>query len=363
MQKVLHITGFLDRKGDGEDASNPMVIPDDSSVAHLSEVEMDPMKLPHTGQDNAQASLQHLEDELETSSLSSEIPLRDGIMMLPVRGSESEHTPESQKPLLSVHTRLQQIAPLIVPKSITRSSIVDRNGSPRLGPQTDMKTERSCLNTDRFFLQSIKLADSSSSEYDGDSDGYYPESKYQSGGGWSKFQRDMFMEYGIGPEELSTEVTGPALFGDAVKVAARVDQINKVAIEDDTELPQENKPGNCNFVGSGVARNDRASAVAPSSILRSIDDPRMEASHDAHNFEKRLSTFMQGDLNNMNWITDLQAAQQSAHSLLLETNQVSCNTKDLQCGPMLRCMPESIEPACRRAEHYSASVADLPTRV
>jgi hypothetical protein len=347
-QKLLHLAGFLDRKGDGDDAENPMVIPDDSSVEHTCDaIEMGPMQLPHTAQANPQASPKRLEDELETSSLNSEIPLPDGITMLPVQGSESEHTPESQKPLLSVHTRLQQIAPLTLPKSITRSSIVDRNGSPRLVPQTDMKTRKSRLNIDHFLLQNIKVADSSSSEYDGDSDGYYPERKYQSGGGCSKYQRDMFLEYGIEPKELTTEMTGRALFGDAVKVSPRADQMSKATSEDDTKLPRKDKPGNYNLVGSGVTRNDRASGIPSRSIPRPIDDQRMEASRDAHNFEKRLSTMMQGDLNNMDWITDLQAAQRSAHNLLLETNQVSCNTRDLQDGPLLRSMLESLEPACR----------------
>ncbi|KAJ5892242.1 uncharacterized protein N7473_008470 [Penicillium subrubescens] len=321
-QKQLHIAGLMDRKGDGDDPQNPMVIPDDSSVAHLSDaMEMNPMQLPHAAQDNPQEDLQRLEDELETSSLSSEIPLPDGITMLPVEGGESEHTPESQKPLLSAHTGLQQIAPLTLPKSITRSSIVDRNGSPRLRPQNDIKTGKSRLNIDHFLLQNIRVTDSSSSECDEDSDGYYSESKHQSGGGWSKYQRDMFMEYGISPEELTTDLTGRALFGDAVKVASCAGLISKATTADVTELPRADKRGDYNLVGSGATGNDRAYGIPSRSFPRSIDAPRMEASHDEQNVEKRLSTLMQGDLNNMNWITDLQVAQQSAHNLLLATNQ------------------------------------------
>lgn len=323
-QKLLHIARFLSRKGDGGDAKNPMVIPDDSSVAHLSDtMEIDPLQLPHAAQINPQASLQRLEDELEVSSPSPEIPLPDGITMLPVQGSESDHTPESQKPLLSEHTHLQQIAPLTAPKWITRSSIVDRNGSPRLRPQTDIKTGKSHLNIDHFLLQNIRVTDSSSSQHDEDSDGYYSESKYQSGRGWSKYQRDMFMEYGISPEELTTDLTGRGLFGDAVKVASHADQTSKATSADDTKLPLADKRGDCNIVGSGANRVDRASGVPSRSVPRSLDAPRMEASHDDQNFGKRLSTLMQNDWNNMNWITDLQAAQQSAHNLLLATNQVS----------------------------------------
>jgi hypothetical protein len=330
--KLLHLAGFLGRKGDGDDAKNPMVIPDDSSVAQLSDpMEMDLMHLPHAAQDDPRENLQCLEDELETSSLSSEIPLPDGITMLPVQGDESEHTPESQKPLLSVHTRLQQIAPLTAPKSIPRSSIVDRNGSPRLRPQTDIKTGKSSVNIDHFLLQNIRVTDSSSSEHDEHSDGYYSESKYQRGGGWSKYQRDMFMEYGISPEKLTTDITERGLFGDAVEVASRADRSGKATSATVTELPRENKRGDYNLVG-GSAHNDRASGIPSKSIPRSIDAPRMEASHDDQNFEKRLSTLMQGDLNSMNWITDLQTAQQSAHSLLLATNQVSCNPRDRQHG-------------------------------
>lgn len=332
-QKLLHITRLLGHKGDGDDAENPMVIPDDSAVAHLSDrMETDPMQLLYAAQTSPQASLQCLEDEPEISSLSSEILLPDGNTLLPVQGGENEHTPESQKPLLSAHPRLQQIAPLPVPKSTIRSSVVDRNGSPRLCSQTVIETGKSLLNIDHFLLQNIRVTDSSSSEYDEDCDGDNSESKYQSGGGWSKYQRDMFMEYGIGPEELTTEVTERALFGDAVKVASGVDQSSKATTADVTEPPREEKRANYNLVGSGPIRNVRAFGILSRSIPRSIDDPQMEASHDAQNFEKRLSTLMQGDLNEMKWITDLQVAQQSAHNLLLETSQVSCNARDLQDG-------------------------------
>jgi hypothetical protein len=143
----------------------------------------------------------------------------------------------------------------------------------------------------------------------------------------------MFMEYGISPEELTTDLTGRALFGDAVKVASCAGLISKATTADVTELPRADKRGDYNLVGSGATGNDRAYGIPSRSFPRSIDAPRMEASHDEQNVEKRLSTLMQGDLNNMNWITDLQVAQQSAHNLLLATNQVGCNARELQYGP------------------------------
>lgn len=336
MRKLMNSTGYLERKGSGDQADDPLVIPDDSpQAAHMPDMmEIDSIKLPDTGQASPRGGLKWLKGNLDTSSQGSETFMLDGTSMAPDQGSESEHTPESQKPLLSVHT-CQNAASLAVPKSITRSSIVDRNGSPRLCPQRVGKPH---LVLDRFLPQSIKIADSSSSEYDEDSGDYYSESKYQLGKTWSRFKRDMFMEYGIGPEELTPVMTGSSLFGDDVRVDSCADKTHAAATDENTDILHEDKHEKCSLIERSVAHDDRASTIAPCSIPRSMDEPGMEAEDDAHNLEnheKRLSTggsgsgshrlLLESDLDHMDWITDLQAAQQSAHGLLLETNQVSCN--------------------------------------
>lgn len=335
---------LLKRKGNEGEADNPMEISDDSSQApDLSEsLEMDSMPLPDEVQDYPDASIQHPE-ELEISSESSDSPMPDGLTMSFVRGSETDHSPDSQKPLLSAHISPRRIASLAFPKSITRSSIVDRNGSPRLCPQTEIKTGNSILDVERFCLQSIRVTDSSSSEDSEDSDGYECESNHRGGRKWCKFQRDIFLEYGIGPEQLTTGMTRRSAFNHGVRVTSRVGQINATPTGKDTEPPHEDRHGDCNMVGGVIAHDDTAPVILPSSTPSSIDNSRIQPDHDvrfSQQQEGRLSTeslglslprqLVQGNQDNMDWISDLQAAQQSAHSLLLETNQVSCNAGELK---------------------------------
>lgn len=356
-QKLLQSNGLLKRRGSGDQADDPMKIPDDSSQATYSPgaMAMDSIQPLDAFQENQQATLQCLESELDTPSQSSEVPIIDDITVLPIQESESEKNPDSQRPLLSIHTRVRNIASLDVSKSIQRKSVVDRNGSPRLCPQEAVE---SSFDFDRFFLQSIRIADSSSSENSEDSD-YYSESKCHTERTWSKFQRDMFIEYGIAPEELTPGMTGPRLGSDGFNIDSRASQLGAATSEDDTELHQD------------VSHDDIGPSIAPSFVPRSIDDPKMEAEVETHqrrrSMEKSGSTchrlLTHGNLESMDWISDLESAQQNAHSLLLETNQVSHNISYLQCGPMLRNIVASVNPACRREGHYRKSTANLSTRM
>lgn len=327
---------MLERKGNKGEADNPLEISDDSSQGRdLSEpLEMDSMPLPNEVQNHSDTGMPHPE-ELETSSESSDSPMPDGLTMSFVRRSECDHTPDSQKPLLSAHISPRQIASFAFPKSIIRSSIVDRNGSPRLCPQTEIKTGNSILDVERFCLQSIRITDSSPSEDSEDSDGYESESNYRGGRTWCKFQRDMFMEYGIGPAQLTTEMTRGSAFNHGVRVSSRMGQINATATGKDAEPPHEDKHGECSMVGGVIAHDHTAPVILPSSTPSPLDNPRIQADDDVHcsqQQEGQMSTesLLQSNQDNMHWILDLQAAQQSAQSLLLETNQVSCNAGELK---------------------------------
>ncbi|KAJ5167678.1 uncharacterized protein N7482_003272 [Penicillium canariense] len=282
-----------------------------------------------------QAGMQPLASQPDTSSQSSAVRIHHNLLALPVQGRGSDYTPESQKPLLSLQTPLQAIFPHVAPRSIPRSSIVDRNGSPRLRIRTNMELEHAqlCLNTGR--LQSTSIADTSSSEYNRDSDTHETDSESQSGRTRSKFQRDMFMEYGFGPEELTTERTRLRTFKDCVLV----DSLGGAgATEGDDDLPHVSDE--CSVIKEGISGNDthEASAVAPDSSQGSIGETRMEYGLGPDNFQRggtRLSTgnsgsgshhsLLQDGSDNMEWISNLQKAQRSAHSLLLENNQhLSC---------------------------------------
>lgn len=336
-----------ERKGNKGEADNPLEISDDSSQGlGLSEpLEMDSVPLPNEVQNHPDTGMPRPE-ELDTSSESSDSPMPDGPTMSFVRRSECDYTPDSQKPLLSAHTSPRQIASLAFPKSITRSSIVDRNGSPRLCLQTEIKTGNSILDVERFCLQSIRITDSSLSEDSEDSDGYESESNYRGGRTWCKFQRDMFMEYGIGPEQLTTGMTRRSAFNHGVRFTSRMGQINATATGKDAEPPHEDKHGDCKMVGGIIAHDHTAPVILPSSTPSPLDNPRVQADDDVHcsqQQEGRMFTESQGlslprqlvqgnqeIQDNMHWISDLQAAQQSAQSLLLETNQVSCNAGELK---------------------------------
>ncbi|CEJ56693.1 hypothetical protein PMG11_02893 [Penicillium brasilianum] len=314
-QKLLQSNGLLKRRGSGDQADDPMEIPDDSSQATYSPgaMAMDSIQPLDAFQGNPQAALQCLESELDTPLQSWEVPIIDDITVLPIQASESEKTPESQRPFLSVHTRVQKTASLEVSKSIQRKSVVDRNGSPRLCPQEAVE---SSFDIDRFFLQSIRIADSSSSENSEDSD-FYSESKCHTERTWSKFQRDMFIEYGIAPEELTPGVTEPRLGSDGFNIDSRASPLSAATSEDDTELHQD------------VSHDDIGPSIAPSFVPRSIDDPKMEAEAETNQRRRSMENsgstshhlLMHGNLASMDWISDLESAQQNAHSLLLETNQ------------------------------------------
>jgi hypothetical protein len=340
-QKLLQSTGLLKRRGSGDKADDPMEIADDSSQATYSPgvMAIDSIQPLDAYQDNPQAAIQRLESELDTPSQSSEVPIIEDITVLPIQESESEKTPESQRPLLSAHTRVRKIDPLDVSKSIQKKSVVDRNGSPRLCPQ---EAGKSRFNIDRFFLQSIRIADSSSREYGEDSD-YYSESKCQTGRTWSKFQRDMFIEYGIGPEELTPGMTGPGLAGNGVDVDSRASQLRAATSGKDTEVRQD-EHGDRSIDIRDVSHDDIGPSIAPSFIPRSIDDPKMETEVETNQRRRYTKSsdstshrlLMHGNLENMDWISDLESAQQNAHSLLWETNQVSYNIRYLQREPMLK---------------------------
>lgn len=343
---LMHSPRMLERKGNKGEADNPLEISDDSSqgpgLLESESLEMDSMPLPNEVQNHPSTDIPHPEEH-ETSSESSGSPMPDGVRMSFIQRSESDHTPDSQKPLLSAHTSPRQIASLAFPKSITRSSIVDRNGSPRLRTQTEIKTGNSILDVERFCVQSIRITDSSPNGDSEDSDGYEPESNYRRGRTWCKFQRDMFMEYGIGPEQLTTGITRWSALNHNVRVSARVGQINAISTEKDAEPPHEDKRGDCNMTGGVIAHDHTAPVILPSSAPSPFDYPRIQADDDVRCFqpqEGRMSAenlgpswprqLVQGNQDNMDWISDLQAAQRSAQNLLLETNQVSCNARELK---------------------------------
>lgn len=276
------------------------------------------------------------------NSAESEI---DPLEALFVPEDENGHTPDSQKPLLTDRPQTPVPDNASFPlghRSTRRSCAVDHNGSPRLKPQVTTSTSQSQPHLEMNRLRAMIGMSDSSSIYSYSSDDeqslevYSLEHQPVSRPIWTKFQRDMFKEYGIEAEELIKQKTKPFLFSGNVKN----DAYPKI-IEDQQLL--EMQP-----VGS-PPRNDKAtsgetnthsiiqekSPEGPWSVSqRSIDDPsqisdqqRDEVPNENRNQSKSCPTpvplMEQGYPESMEWISALKTAQQTAHDQLLETNQVS----------------------------------------
>ena len=220
---------------------------------------------------------------------------------------ESSHTPESQKPLLPNETLTEFNSPSSQhSKSVPRTSIVDRNGSPRLIPQSaksvvalqpDLEGEPSYEET--------RITDTSPSEYDRSSGDPSTESKHE-GVIWTKFQRDMFMAYGIETEKLSRSHPWPR---------------------------PKHQPSFSQEETADGAYSDKDSTVGPGSSQRTIEERGLGA-HNVGQFDRSFRTEISGstqpdmkphrssDEDPMEWISTLQVAQKDAHNLLHQTNSV-----------------------------------------
>lgn len=275
------------------------------------------------------------------SSAESEI---DPLEALFGPGGENGHTPDSQKPLLTDRPQTPMPDNASFPlghRSTRRGCAVDHNGSPRLKPQVTTSTSQSQphLEMNRLRLM-IGMSDSSSIySYSSDDEQslevYSLEHQPVARPIWTKFQRDMFKEYGIEAEELIKQKTKPFLFSGNVK-----DNAYAKVIEDRQQLetqPVGPPPRNDKAI-SGETNTHSIIQKSPegprSGSQRTIDDPsqfsdqrRGEVPIEDRDKSKSCPTLVplmeQGYPESMEWISALKTAQQTAHDQLLETNQVS----------------------------------------
>ncbi|OGE47577.1 hypothetical protein PENARI_c041G06584 [Penicillium arizonense] len=224
------------------------------------------------------------------------------------QGPEYTHTPESQKPLLTNEALMELDSSPKPPKSVPKTSIVDSNGSPRLMPRQTKNADVPQLDLEDGpnHKEEIRVRDTSLSQYSRSSCDLATEDTYESLV-WTKFQRDMFLEYGIETEKLKQTRLDP----------------RPMSVSHPPSLPQE---GTADTVDA-----DRAST----SSQRTIDDKKAKATASekcgpidrpwAHNvpelpqpdIEPQPSTTARDP---MEWITALGVAQKNAHDLLHETN-------------------------------------------
>ncbi|KAJ5171234.1 DAHP synthetase I/KDSA [Penicillium coprophilum] len=227
------------------------------------------------------------------------------------------HTPESRKPLLTNESPigLSSASPQ-APKSAPKTSIVDSNGSPRLMPQSakSMVALQFDLGGERHHEETTSDTDTSPSEYDRDSCSISIETKYE-GAMWSKFQRDMFLEYGIQTENLASSHPWPP---NSYKKQQRSFPQEDTADGDNTE-----KNSTTSSSSSQRTIDERALGGAPSTNHGLDQSFRTDVSGSTQPVSKSHKSSTTGDHDDMEWISTLQVAQKDAHHLLQETNSLA----------------------------------------
>ncbi|KAJ5705321.1 hypothetical protein N7536_001010 [Penicillium majusculum] len=253
------------------------------------------------------------ESQADSSSEPSNVGKFDDLTAGRIEGHGSSHTPESQKPLLTNEflMGLNSVSPE-PPKSVLKTSIVDSNGSPRLMPQSakSMVVPQLDLDGEKGHEETTSITETSLSEYDRDSCSLSTESKYE-GVMWTKFQRDMFLEYGIQTEKLERSHPWPP--------------------------PKKHHPSLSQEGTADGAKFEKASAIGRSSSQRTLDEralgdaPSKNHGYLDQSFRTDISASTQPAAkshqastvdghDDMEWIPTLQVAQKDAHHLLQQTN-------------------------------------------
>lgn len=292
---------------------------DDPQMPRLSDP---PTNKPETplANDRKESGSQILGDGTAVSSQTSVVLEDHHLEASYLPGGRSKQTPDSQQPLLTARSRAS------VPRSTRRGCAVDHNGSPRLKSQVVTSTGQfqSQLEMDRIW--SMTRISDSSSIYSSSSDEspeeylheYLPEHQPVARPVWSKFQRDMFKEYGIEAEDLTTQKTGPFL----VSVKTENDLYAK-SLEDSQKLkggPAES-PTHIDRATSG--ETNAHSVIQETSLGGPRSGSRRDIDSPGQLSDQRIDATVQGDNEGMEWISALKTAQQTAHDRLLQTNQVS----------------------------------------
>ncbi|OQE25881.1 hypothetical protein PENFLA_c008G04291 [Penicillium flavigenum] len=246
------------------------------------------------------------------SSLETNVGKFDELTTGRIEGRGS-YTPESQKPLLTNESlmELNSASPQL-PKSAPKTSIVDSNGSPRLIPLSakSMIAPQSDLDDEKGHEEPTSDSDASKSGYDRKSCSISTESKYERLM-WTKFQRDMFLEYGIQTEKLAR--SHPWL--PPKKHRPSFSQ------EDTAEAAKSEKASTIEASSSQRTIDERALGGAPSKSHEYLDQSfRTDISASTQPAAKSHQSSTMGDHDDMEWISTLQVAQKDAHHLLQQTN-------------------------------------------
>ncbi|KAJ5447254.1 DAHP synthetase I/KDSA [Penicillium cf. griseofulvum] len=228
-----------------------------------------------------------------------------------IEGRELSHTPESQKPLLTNESPMElNSTSSQPPKSVPKTSIVDSNGSPRLMPQSgkSMVAPQFDLDFEKGHEETTTDTDTSLSEYDRE---LWTGSKDE-GFMWTRFQRDMFLEYGIQTENLARSHPWPP--------HPRQKHQPSLSQEDTADGANSEKASTTRPSSSQRTIDERALGGAPSKIHGLDQSFRTDTSGSTQPASKPHQSSTTGDHDDMEWISTLQVAQKDAHHLLQQTN-------------------------------------------
>ena len=232
----------------------------------------------------------------------------------------TEHTPESQRPLLADQTPApHDVSCSKNARSMPRNSIVDQNGSPRLAAQGQANV--------KVLQDSTELTNSSTSEYHRNTEASYPTSSSDDRRTWTKFKRDMFLEYGIETHELVRGREQTGLFGNSAP--GQTTSAETVLMKNERRSPTGPRmvtPHRAQGISTSekdTCSLDQEMAMGVSSraeqntTLLSLDLPRTS---------QPLQEPTRANPDPAEWISALQVAQRGAQQLLHETNQVNSGT-------------------------------------
>ncbi|KAJ5229243.1 hypothetical protein N7489_009951 [Penicillium chrysogenum] len=252
------------------------------------------------------------ESQADSSLETSNVGKFDELIAGRIEGRGS-HTPESQKPLLTKESlmELDSASPQL-PKSVPKTSIVDSNGSPRLIPQSakSMVAPQFDLDDEKSHEETTSDSDASPSEYDRKSCSISTESRYDRLM-WTKFKRDMFLEYGIQTEKLARSHPWPPPKKHRPSFSQK----------DTAEAAKSEKASTIEASSSQRTIDERALGGAPSKSHEYLDQSfRTDISVSTQPAAKSHRTSTMGGHDDMEWISTLQVAQKDAHHLLQQTN-------------------------------------------
>lgn len=236
----------------------------------------------------------------------------------PKEQNKDNQTPDSGQPLLTRRAALQRPSGASRPAITTfRSSIVDANGSPRLFEEASLVLDQTESPLKEVQIPSEpEIPQSSPISYDQISDEF---SLHRSDDEtWSKYQRDMFLQYGFSTESMDTRPQSALPGHSFAEEESEITTSRRIPRQHDPSLSYNPHVGPSSIatgLGTRRATLRRNSATGPHEVAP-LSTQAQEVS--------RVQQSSQSDQTHPpDWILTLQNAQRSAHNLLQETNQVS----------------------------------------